>query len=475
MKKHAFRFVALLLVAVMLLGITPFDPDKSAFSLNGITASAAQKEPDENGELSREEMENVVSVLDGTVDSSKLTDDELSKLTASLLGKLEENKTPSFGKVEESIYDENGAITVPFDVAYPELVEAGGVAYDDGSLLVKMPADATLSAALTEAGVVSMEKIVPMGNVAWFEVTLSENISAKAALAKLRDIDEVLLAEFNYEVKTAAIDDYKHFDDKTDKEFQKNGHNKDQWHFHHCGIPDGHQEMENAGGSSSVVVAVIDTGVDFDHEDLKDNIWVNTAEIPGNGIDDDKNGYVDDYYGVDVIAGKGNGDDDNGHGTHVAGIIAADNNNTGVVGIAYNVKIMPIKAAMHNGTLNQADIAEAVYYAYEMGAEVINMSFGGAACTIAVQDALATAYTRCVLVASAGNNGLPNEMPLKAQDYLPNYPAALSYVLGVMGVDENEGVVLMTAKSVKLSIPISVPATLSPLPKVTEISETFFV
>jgi len=437
MKKHAFRFVALLLVAVMLLGITPFDPDKSAFSLNGITASAAQKEPDENGELSREEMENVVSVLDGTVDSSKLTDDELSKLTASLLGKLEENKTPSFGKVEESIYDENGAITVPFDVAYPELVEAGGVAYDDGSLLVKMPADATLSAALTEAGVVSMEKIVPMGNVAWFEVTLSENISAKAALAKLRDIDEVLLAEFNYEVKTAAIDDYKHFDDKTDKEFQKNGHNKDQWHFHHCGIPDGYQEMENAGGSSSVVVAVIDTGVDFDHEDLKDNIWVNTAEIPGNGIDDDKNGYVDDYYGVDVIAGKGNGDDDNGHGTHVAGIIAADNNNTGVVGIAYNVKIMPIKAAMHNGTLNQADIAEAVYYAYEMGAEVINMSFGGAACTIAVQDALATAYTRCVLVASAGNNGLPNEMPLKAQDYLPNYPAALSYVLGVMSVDEN--------------------------------------
>ena len=154
-----------------------------------------------------------------------------------------------------------------------------------------------------------------------------------------------------------------------------------------------------------MVVAVIDTGVDYEHEDLKDNIWVNTKEIPDNGYDDDGNGYVDDYYGVDIVAGVGNGGDTHGHGTHVAGIIAARNNNVGVLGIAYNVKIMPVKAAMHSGTLNQSDIAKAVLYAYNNGAEVINMSFGGSACSIAVQDALATAYTRCVLVASAGNSG----------------------------------------------------------------------
>ena len=113
----------------------------------------------------------------------------------------------------------------------------------------------------------------------------------------------------------------------------------------------------------------------------------------------------------------GNGDDDNGHGTHVAGI-------------AYNVKIMPVKAAMASGYLHQSDIARAILYAHQHGAQVINMSFGGTASSIAVQDALAMAYADCVLVASAGNDGAPNE----GIGAIPNYPAALSYVLGVMSV-----------------------------------------
>ena len=92
---------------------------------------------------------------------------------------------------------------------------------------------------------------------------------------------------------------------------------------------------------------------------------------------------------------------------------------------------------MANGTLNQSDIAKAVYYAYENGAEVINMSFGGTACSIAVQDALAVAYSRCVLVASAGNDGENNEPTPVDPIAKPNYPAALTYVLGVMSVDEN--------------------------------------
>lgn len=181
-----------------------------------------------------------------------------------------------------------------------------------------------------------------------------------------------------------------------------------------------------------MVVAVIDTGVDYTHEDLKDNIWVNTKEIPGNGIDDDGNGCIDDVYGVDLETGRDSGMDDNGHGTHVAGIIAAANNHIGVVGLAYNVKLMPIKAGMASGFFNQSQIAKGILYAYNNGADVINMSFGGSASTIAVQDALETAYTRCVLVAAAGNDAMPNEgRPITA----PTYPAALSYVMGVMSVD----------------------------------------
>ncbi|MBQ2252487.1 MAG: S8 family serine peptidase, partial [Clostridia bacterium] len=100
----------------------------------------------------------------------------------------------------------------------------------------------------------------------------------------------------------------------------------------------------NPGGSSDVVVAVIDTGVDYTHLDLRNNIWVNSAEIPENGKDDDGNGYIDDLCGWDCVGNDKDPMDDNGHGTHVAGIIAAEDNKEGGVGVAYGCKIMVLKA-----------------------------------------------------------------------------------------------------------------------------------
>lgn len=401
-------------------------------------------------EMDREQKELVAELIGGQ-DASDLTDAELDAVVQQLVGTQQKPEEESFvvnlGASQKTeapavdvtqnpeIYDENGAMKAPFDQVYPELIETEQVSFSGESILVKLPSE-TLTDGLKAAGVGALEKIVPLDSAAWYEAKLIEGADAKDALDAVRELDEVLLAEFNYEVHTAALDDYKHFDKEKDEEFKKNGHNKDQWHFHHCGIVDGYETMEHEGGDASVIVAVIDSGVDYEHEDLKDNMWVNADEIPGNNIDDDQNGYVDDYYGVDIVAGKGNGGDTNGHGTHVAGIIAARNNNVGVLGIAYNVKIMSVKAAMHNGTLNQADIAKAILYAYENGAEVINMSFGGSACSIAVQDALYAAYDRCVLVASAGNDGENNEPTPTDSIAVPNYPAALTYVLGVMSVDE---------------------------------------
>lgn len=434
----ARRSLALLLVFSMLFGlIACARPEKSPAGDN--TNTLLDKD-----EYTREEMELIVDLLGNGQSTENMTDEELKELVDEIVSS---NKGSSSSVVnlstqkndgatvdttdKDEFYGTDGEIKVPFDEIYPELIENEEVEFSGESILVKLSQD-KLTKGLKAAGIAALDEIVPLEDSAWYEAKLKKGTDAKKALEDVRELSEVILAEFNYEIKTAAIDDYKHFDDKTDEEFKKNGHNKDQWHFHYAGIPDGYEEMDNKGGLSTTVVAVIDTGVDYDHEDLKDNIWVNKGETPDNGIDDDGNGYVDDYYGVDMVAGKGSADDDNGHGTHVAGIIAARNNNVGVVGVAYNTKIMPIKAAMHNGTLNQADIAESVLYAYEMGAEVINMSFGGTACSIAVQDALAVAYTRCVLVASAGNSGAPNE-GLYA---IPNYPAALSYVLGVMSVDQ---------------------------------------
>ncbi len=395
-------------------------------------------------EFTREEKELIAQLVGGETETEDLSDPELDQLVQELTGSLMEQEAASVIQLgnsetdstdgfsqEPGAYDQNGAMTAPFDQVYPELIEKGEIAFSDESLLLKLASD-TLTDGMKAAGVAALEQVVPMDGCGWYEAKLAQGTDAQQALAALRELKEVLLAEYNYQIRTAALDAYKDFSDKHKDKFDKNDKHTDQWHMHHCGIPDGFDQLALPGGDPSVVVAVIDTGVDYDHEDLAENIWVNTDEIPDNGIDDDDNGYVDDYYGVDLVRGSGSGDDDNGHGTHVAGVIAAQNNNLGVVGIAYNVKIMPIKAAMHSGVLNQSDIARAVLYAYENGAEVINMSFGGAACSIAVQDALATAYTRCVLVASAGNNAMHNEGPLS----LPNYPAGLTYVLGVMSVDE---------------------------------------
>jgi hypothetical protein len=159
-------------------------------------------------------------------------------------------------------------------------------------------------------------------------------------------------------------------------------------------------------------------------------LWTNSREIPGNGIDDDHNGYVDDVHGADVIINSGNPMDDHGHGTHVAGIIAAQaNNGIGGVGVAYNVQLMAIKAAQYSGVLASSDIAEAIYYAVQQGADVINMSFGGYARSQVEEDALAVAFGQAVLVAAAGNDGKVNLPCPFGRDM---YPAAYNWVLGVM-------------------------------------------
>lgn len=188
------------------------------------------------------------------------------------------------------------------------------------------------------------------------------------------------------------------------------------------------------------VVAVIDTGVDYTHKDLADNIWVNEGEIPGNGIDDDGNGYVDDVHGVDFVEGDSDPMDEHGHGTHVAGIIAMTPGNGGGVGVAYGAKIMCVRAGQANGSFASTDIAKAIKYAADNGADVINMSFGGTGRSYLVESALQDAFPSCVLVAAAGNDGLPTT-DAKQAGYLFTediYPAGYKYVIGVMATDNNK-------------------------------------
>lgn len=194
-----------------------------------------------------------------------------------------------------------------------------------------------------------------------------------------------------------------------------------------------------------VVVAVIDTGVDYKHDDLKNNMWVNPNEAL-DGLDNDGNGYVDDLYGINLIANNGDPMDDHGHGTHVAGIIGMTAGNGGGVGLAYGSKIMAVKAANKKGELTNANIAKAIMYAKNNGADVINMSFGGKDKSALIEAALDEAFSSCVLVAAAGNNGKPTTdyqgfISTEREDF---YPAGYTNVLGVMATERNNSLAMFS-------------------------------
>ncbi|NWF62025.1 MAG: S8 family serine peptidase [Fischerella sp.] len=178
-----------------------------------------------------------------------------------------------------------------------------------------------------------------------------------------------------------------------------------------------------------VIVAVVDTGVDYNHPDFSTNIWTNSKEIAGNGKDDDGNGYIDDVYGWNFDGNNNNSFDDNGHGTHVAGTIAGVKNSFGVTGIAYNAKIMSVKVMDSSGQGYYSAIANGVRYAVNNGARVINLSLGGSSSDSYLQSAVQYAASKgAIVVMAAGNNG----------GSVPDYPAryAENWGLAVGAVDK---------------------------------------
>lgn len=173
-------------------------------------------------------------------------------------------------------------------------------------------------------------------------------------------------------------------------------------------------------GSSSVVTAVIDTGVDLDHPDLRENLVVNPSEIPGNGIDDDNNGYIDDVRGWDFSADDPDPKDGNGHGSHVAGTIAARGDNlTGVAGVAWGSSVLPVQFLSAGGSGYTSDAISAVSYARLRGARLINASWGGGGFSTLLRNAIQQFCDSNdgIFVAAAGNSGLNTDLS-------PQYPAA---------------------------------------------------
>jgi subtilisin family serine protease len=168
-------------------------------------------------------------------------------------------------------------------------------------------------------------------------------------------------------------------------------------------------------GSSDVVVAVVDSGIDYTHPDLAANMWHNPFEVPGDGIDNDSDGFVDDVYGADFANNDADPFDDNGHGTHVAGTIgAAGNNGVGVAGVNWHVQLMALKFISASGSGASADAIEALNYATAMRQKGVNLkltnnSWNGGGYEQALRDAIAATNNAGMLfVAAAGNGGSDN-------------------------------------------------------------------
>lgn len=273
------------------------------------------------------------------------------------------------------------------------------------------------------------------------KVKVQGSVSMSQLLADIKDNNTVQFAEPNFVYRAFDLDEVQGVL-PNDPDFSKT------WGLHNVGQADPKGQTGTAGvdidatlawaagtGSHDMVVAVIDTGVDYTHEDLQNNIYSNANEIADNNIDDDGNGYVDDVRGWDFQQNDNDPMDDHSHGTHCSGTIGGDGNNgIGVAGVNWKVRIMPLKFLSASGSGSLADAVEAINYATKMGVHVMSNSWGGGGFSQAMADAIKAAQDKGILfVAAAGNEGNNN-------DANPAYPASYAFenVISVAATDNRD-------------------------------------
>ena len=250
---------------------------------------------------------------------------------------------------------------------------------------------------------------------------MSRGVSVKEAIDLYRQDPDVLYAEPNYILRTTLTPNDTRFGE--------------MWGLNNIGQSGGTPDADidapeawnHTTGSSDVIVAVIDSGVDYNHPDLSANMFRNTADCNNNGIDDDGNGYVDDCYGIDTRNNDSDPMDDNNHGTHVAGTIGAvGNNNRGVVGINWNVQIMACKFVNASGSGTTDDAIDCLEYVKTMKDRGFNIiatsnSWGGGEFSQALADAIESQRQSGMLFITAAGNGNFFGLGLN-NDQTPFYP-----------------------------------------------------
>ena len=312
---------------------------------------------------------------------------------------------------------------------------ANSIATDFNGYIVKFK---TGSKAYEQKSLKSMGEFTPMnfsfGN---FATLNGENISIKG-VNSLTNHPEVEYVEPNWIIKLNPINVSKAISDAKYAQqwgLTNTGKNSGGWFSPGKKGEDvnAEQAWTMTKGSKEITVAIIDTGIDYRHPDLKDNLWVNDLELNGTeGVDDDGNGYVDDIYGYDFANNDADPLDGHGHGTHCSGVIGASHNDIGVRGVMADVKLMGIKFLTDSGSGETISAIKAIEYAVKNGAHITSNSWGGGEKSEALKEAIQAAYDAgTMFVAAAGNAKNDN-------DSKPTYPAAYQ-VDGIITVGAMDG------------------------------------
>ena len=311
---------------------------------------------------------------------------------------------------------------------------SGGYAPD--SVLVKFKPSANASQKARARGLVNAASKRGYGIVKNLEkLKLKPNQSVSRAVKRLSRLPFVEYAEPDYLVQAATNDQYYGLVYAIENTGQSiNGT---------TGVADADMDVVEAWsiqtGDPNLIIAVIDEGVQWDHPDLANNMWRNPGEVAGNGIDDDGNGFVDDVYGYDFYSNDGDPMDEGGHGTHVAGTICADTNNSiGIAGVVHQCKIMALRFLGPQGGSTSDGIAS-LDYAVQMGATISNNSWGGGGFSQALYDSIAAARDADhIFLAAAGNGG--SDGIGDNNDSGPHYPSNynLPNVISVAATDNRD-------------------------------------
>mgnify|MGYP000948429391 CR=1 FL=1 len=298
---------------------------------------------------------------------------------------------------------------------------AGNDDWVENELIVRLPERLAIETAMAGAvgPIQTAEVLLSHAGSVWWRVRLSDLADPRASAGKLMQANPALFAEPNYRIHGALIPDDTYYLQGLQYSL---GHGSAA--FFPSGVHDiGAETAWNVStGHASVSVAILDSGIDIDHPDLWSQLWSNPLEV-FNGLDDDSNGFVDDLYGWDFVNSDADPSDDNGHGTQVAGVIAARGNDAvGVAGIAWNCPVMSIKILDDHLTGSIASAVAGIAYAVQQGASVINCSFTASNHDPALWAAIDAASTAGINVVGAAGNDAQNEV---------KYPAAYAEVLSV--------------------------------------------